>query len=428
MNAITIASLVLFGCIVLGFDIGVALGAAAFVGLFLNAPDALFLTASKFAQGVDSFPLLAIPLFIFAGHIMTVGGIARRLVALLLIALGRMPGALGPVTVVCTFVLSGVSGSASADTAAIGSVTVPEMRRRNYPMPYAAAVVAASGATGHLLPPSIDLIVVGVVANVSVGALFMASLFPAIVNLVGILLLAIAIGVLSNLPSDRESLLDWKRTVLHSLPALLMPVIIIGGIRGGWFTPTESAAIAVLASVLISVFVYREIRIVDLPRLLAVSSRSSGAILFVIGMAGSLSFFFTFEQVPHLLAGFITAHADGELMFLVMVNLLFLGVGMVMDALPALIVLVPILLPIAETYGIDPIHFCIIVLANVALSFIHPPVGLCLYIGASLARVDVWAATKQVVPFFLMLLFTLIIIIAFPNITLWLPRHVGLIR
>jgi C4-dicarboxylate transporter DctM subunit len=427
-DGVTIAAAALLGGVVLGVDIGVALGAAALLGLALVAPGAPFLAAARFALGLDSFPLLAIPLFILAGRIMTEGGIARRLVAVLLLALGRLPGALGPVTVLSTFVLSGVCGSASADTAAIGAVTVPEMRRRGYPMSFAAAVVASAGASGHLLPPSIDLIIVGVVANISVGALFMAGIVPAFLNLAGILLVSIVIGLLRHLPKDPDSRVEWRRTLLESLPALLLPAVIIGGIRGGWFTPTESAAIAVLAGLVISMLVYRELGPRQLPALLADSCRASGAVLFVIGMASSLSFLFTFEQLPHRLAMFIAAHAGGKISFLLMVNLLFLGVGMVMDALPALIVLMPILVPLAAGFAISPVQFSIIVLANVGLSFIHPPVGLCLYIGAALAKVDIWAATRQIIPFFAMLLLTLLLIALFPEITLWLPRHLGLIQ
>jgi tripartite ATP-independent transporter DctM subunit len=420
--------LVLFGGILLGVDVAVAIGAAALIGFLLLGRDFSVLLADKFAEGLDSFPFLAIPLFILAGKIMSRGGIARQLVNVLLLAMGGLRGAMGPLTMLSTFVLSGVCGSASADTAAIGAVTIPEMRRRNYPMPFAAAVTAAAGATGHLLPPSIDLIVVGVVANLSIGALFLAGIIPALINLVSMIALTLAIALYRRMPAERESRQRWKQTLFKSLPALFMPVIILGGIRAGFFTPTEAACAAVVYGALVSLFVYGELRLQELPVLMVEACQATGAVLFVLGMANALSFLFTFEQVPQAISAFISLHASGAFEFLLIVNVIFLGVGMVMDALPALIVLMPILVPLAERFGLNPIHFSIIVLANVGLSFIHPPAGLCLYISAGIARIDIWQATKAIIPFFLGLLALLIAIAVFPELTLWLPRRFGLIR
>jgi C4-dicarboxylate transporter DctM subunit len=420
--------LVLFGGILLGVDVAVAIGAAALVGFLFLGGEFTVLLADKFAEGLDSFPFLAIPLFILAGKIMTRGGIARQLVQVLLLAMGRVPGGMAPLTMLSTFILSGVCGSASADTAAIGAVTIPEMRRRNYPMPFAAAVTAAAGATGHLLPPSIDLIVVGVVANLSIGALFLAGVVPALINLVSMIALTVAIAIYRQMPVERESADRWQQTLLNSAPALFMPVIILGGIRLGLFTPTEAACAAVVYGALVSVFVYRELHLRELPALMVEACQATGAVLFVLGMANALSFLFAFEQVPQAISAFINVHASSAVEFLLIVNVVFLGVGMVMDALPALIVLMPILVPLAERFGLNPIHFSIIVLANVGLSFIHPPAGLCLYISAAIARIDIWQATRAIIPFFLVLLALLVAIAAFPQLTLWLPGSYGLIR
>lgn len=426
MSAQALSMILLFGGILFGFDVAIAIGMAALVGFIMIADDSIVLLAEKFTEGLDSFPLLAIPLFILAGRIMTRGGIARRMVDVLLLVIGGLRGGLAPVTLLSTFALSGVCGSASADTAAIGSVTIPEMRKRNYPMPFAAAVTATAGATGHLLPPSIDLIIVGVVANISVGALFLAGVVPALVNLVAMMALTLGIAAWRQMPREQGARAEWKRILVESIPALLMPGIILGGIRGGFFTPTEAAGIAVIYGGLVSLFVYRELRVSDLPTLMVEACRSTGAVLLVIGMASALSFFFTFEQVPHQIAEFITSFAHNAVEFLLIVNVVFLAVGMIMDALPALIVLMPILVPLAKQYGLDPLHFSIIVLANVGLSFIHPPVGLCLYISAAIARVDIWSATKAILPFFFVLLVMLVVIAAFPQLTLWLPTHYGM--
>jgi tripartite ATP-independent transporter DctM subunit len=428
MTPQAVSLVVLFGAIFLGVDVGVAIGLAALVGFFMLGNGFVVLVAEKFAEGLDSFPFLAIPLFILAGRIMTRGGIARQLVQVLLLAVGRMRGGMGPLTLLSTFVLSGVCGSASADTAAIGAVTIPEMRKRNYPMPFAAAVTATAGATGHLLPPSIDLIVVGVVANLSVGALFLAGVVPAIVNLLSMMALTVGIAIYRKMPREEESRAQWKQTVIKSIPALLMPAIILGGIRGGLFTPTEAAGTAVLYGLVVSLFVYKELQLSELPTLMVEACQATGAVLFVLGMASALSFLFTFQHVPAQIAAFISSHAGSAFEFLLIVNVVFLGVGMIMDALPALIVLMPILVPLAKHYGLNPIHFSIVVLANVGLSFIHPPAGLCLYISAAIARVDIWDATKAIVPFFLALLLLLVVIAAVPGLTLWLPRLYGMVR
>jgi tripartite ATP-independent transporter DctM subunit len=412
----------LLGGVFLGLDIFVAVALAALIGLYsIGGVDMLPLLSEKLIQGLDSFPLLAIPLFIVAGHIMAKGGIARRLVEVLLLAIGRVPGSMAQVTLLSTFALSGVSGSASADTAAIGSITIPEMKRRNYPAPFAAAVTATAGATGHLMPPSIDLIIVGVVANVSVSALFLAGIIPALVNLVAMLALTMVIAIVRKFPADDTDRSRWVHTLVSSLPALGMPVIILGGIRMGLFTPTEAAAVAVLYSSIVGLFVYRELRLEDVPTLLVDACKRTGAVLFVIAAASALSFYLTFEQVPDAIAMFITSHADNVVAFLLWVNLVFLLVGMVMDALPALIVLMPILVPIAQSYGLDPIHFCIIVLANVGLSFITPPVGLCLYLASAIAKADVGKVMVAILPFTLVLLLMVGLIAAVPQLSLWLP-------
>ncbi|WP_034885706.1 TRAP transporter large permease subunit [Ensifer aridi] len=412
-------------CILFGVDIYIALGVAAVIGLSALGVDGVTLLAEKFIQGLDHFPLLAIPLFILAGHLMASGGIARRLVNVLMLALGRVPGGLGHVTMLSTFALSGVSGSASADTAAIGAVTIPEMRRHKYPMPFAAAVTASAGATGHLLPPSIDLIIVGVVSNVSVAAMFLAGVFPAIFNLATMLVLTTIMAMLYRFPKVDIDRSVWLGTLIDGLPALGMPVIILGGIRAGLFTPTEAAGVAVLYSAMVGLFIYREIDFGKIPTLMVDACRSTGAVLFVIAMASAMSFYFTFEQVPADIAHFIKEHATSTVSFLLWVNVVFLLVGMVMDALPALIVLMPILVPLAESYGLHPLHFCIIVLANVGLSFIHPPVGLCLYIASAISKAPLGKVMLWITPFVLVLALNIVLLALFPEVTLWLPRIAG---
>jgi len=408
--------------------VGIALGLAAFVGMLYVSPDILIMMPQKFLYGLDSFPLLAIPLFVLAGQLMSNGGLAKRIIAMALIFVGQIRGGLALVVIFSTMLMSGISGSPSANTAAIGSVAIPAMKKLKYPPEFATAVLAAAGGVSTLVPPAIDLIIIGVIANISIGGLFAAGILPAVVNGVAIMLIAYYYSKKMNLPlADETTTSDKIRVLKDGILPLLMIGIILGGIYGGVFTPTEAASVAVVYGFLVSFFVYKELKLEDMPKLLLNTANLSGVVLLVLATASMFSFILTFERIPHALAQLIVTYADNWIIFIILVHLVFLMLGMVMDALPAIIVLMPIFLPVGVSLGMEPIHLGILIAANVGIGMITPPVGICLFVACGVSDVKIGNVVKPLFPFLLFLIITLIIITIFPQITLFLPRLFGII-
>lgn len=408
--------------------VGIALGLAAFVGMLYVSPEVLIMMPQKFLYGLDSFPLLAIPLFVLAGQLMSNGGLAKRIIAMALIFVGQIRGGLALVVIFSTMLMSGISGSPSANTAAIGSVAIPAMKKLKYPPEFATAVLAAAGGVSTLVPPAIDLIIIGVIANISIGGLFAAGILPAVVNGVAIMLIAYYYSKKMNLPlADKTTRSDKIRVLKDGILPLLMIAIILGGIYGGVFTPTEAASVAVVYGFLVSFFVYKELKLEDMPKLLLNTANLSGVVLLVLATASMFSFILTFERIPHALAQIIVTYADNWIIFIILVHLVFLMLGMVMDALPAIIVLMPIFLPVGVSLGMEPIHLGILIAANVGIGMITPPVGICLFVACGVSDVKIGNVVKPLFPFLLFLILTLIIITIFPQITLFLPRLFGII-
>ena len=409
---------------VISVPVGMALGIAAFAGMLYVSPDVLIMLPQKFLYGLDSFPLLAIPLFVLAGQLISSGGLAKRIIAMALIFVGRIYGGLAMVVIFSALLMSGISGSPSANTAAIGSVAIPAMKKLKYPPEFATAVLAAAGGVSTLVPPAIDLIIIGVIANISIGGLFAAGIFPAIVNGVAIMILAYYFSRKMNLPLAKKESFSIKLKVLKDgiLP-ILMIGIILGGIYGGVFTPTEAASVAVVYGFIVSFFIYKELSIEDIPKVLLNTCSLSGVVLLVLATASMFSFILTFERIPHALAQFIVSYADNWILFIILVHIVFILLGMVMDALPAIIVLMPIFLPVAVSLGMEPIHLGILVAANVGIGMITPPVGICLFVACGISKTTIGSVVRPLLPFLIFLIFTLIIITMFPEITLFLPRY-----
>jgi C4-dicarboxylate transporter DctM subunit len=421
-----VAAITLLAALLLSVPIAVAIGLAAMASLFYLSPDSLVLLPQKIMSGMDAFTLLAIPLFILAGTIMGHGGIARRIVNLALIVVGRVRGGLGFVVILATMFFSGVCGSASADTAAIGSTTMPEMLKRKYPREFATALLAASGATASIIPPSIDLIIIGVVAGISIGGLFAAGILPGVVNALALMALCYYYGRRLDLPvTPRTSWSEKLRVCADGILAVLMPVIILGGILGGVFTPTEASAVAVVYGLFVSLVVYRELKLAEMPGILLQAGKLTGIVMLILGMASAFSFVLAFERIPHELAELIVAFADNWVVFVICVNVIFFLLGMIMDALPALIILMPILVPAGTALGMEPIHIGIFVAANVTISLFTPPVGVCLYVACGLSKLPIEAVFKPLLPFLAVLLATLLVISYVPEITLFIPRQLG---
>ena len=418
--------LVLAVLLVLSVPIAMSLGLASFAAILVMSPDFLIFLPQKYISGIDSFTLLAIPLFILAGTIMGQGGIAHRIIDLAMVFVGRLRGGLGMVSIVSTMFFSGVCGSASADTAAIGSVTIPAMKKKRYPTPFATAIIAAAGGTSQLVPPSIDLIIIGIVANISIGGLFAAGFLPGLVNGVSLMLLVYFYARKLNLPLEPKiNLLEKIKIVWRGSLAILMVVIILGGILGGIFTPTEASSIAVVYGFVVSFFVYKELKLKDIPKVLLRTSELTGIVFLVLGMASVFSFVLTFERIPHAIADTIKIYADNWIIFVLFLNIVFFLLGMIMDALPALIILMPILVPVGVSLGMDPIHIGILVQANVGISLISPPVGVCLYVACGLSKQPIETVIKALIPFYIVLVFTVLIISYIPEIALYIPRILG---
>lgn len=423
---IYIISFVLFTSLLMSVPIAVSLGMASLVGLYSLSPDLLVLAPQKFLAGINSFTLLAIPMFILAGTIMGSGGIAARIVNFCLIFVGRVRGGLGFVVILSTMFFSGVCGSASADTAAIGSTTMPEMLKRKYPKPFATALLAASGATASIIPPSIDLIIIGIVSGISIGGLFAAGILPGIFNGLALMCLCFYFSKKLGLPVTEKTSLNEKLKIFkEGILAIFMPVIILGGILGGIFTPTEASAVAVIYGFVVSMFVYKEMGWKELPAIFLQAAKLTGIVMLVLSMASCFSFVLAFERIPHLIAQFIVTFADNWIVFVICVNVLFFLLGMIMDALPAIIILMPILVPAGIELGMEPIHIGIFVAANVSLSLFTPPVGVCLYVACGLSKLPIEAVFKPLLPFIFVLLLTLLTISYVPQITLFIPNLLG---
>ncbi len=425
MGLLLTATLIL--TMLMGVPVGMCLAIAAMAGLLLISPDVLIMMPQKFISGLDSFPLLAIPLFVLAGQLMSHGGLARRIVDMSLVFVGHIRGGLGLVVIFSTMLMSGISGSPAANTAAIGSIAVPAMVKRKYPVGFATAILAAAGGVSTLVPPAIDLIIIGVIANISIGALFAAGILPAVLCGVAIMVLAnykarkMALPLIE--PMSREEKL---KTLRDGLLPVLMVLIILGGIYGGVFTPTEAAAVAVVYGFCVAFFIYKELKLKDLPEVLLKTCSLTGVVLLVLATANMFSFVLTFEGLPLAMADMITAYAFNWIMFILFVHILFFVLGMVMDCLPPILILMPMLVPVATAMGIDPVHFGIIVAANVGLGMVSPPVGICLFVACGIADTRIERVVRPLLPFLLILVISLMVITFVPQISLFLPRLFGL--
>ncbi len=425
MGLLLTATLIL--TMLMGVPVGMCLAIAAMAGLLLISPDVLIMMPQKFISGLDSFPLLAIPLFVLAGQLMSHGGLAKRIVDMSLVFVGHIRGGLGLVVIFSTMLMSGISGSPAANTAAIGSISVPAMVKRKYPVGFVTAILAAAGGVSTLVPPAIDLIIIGVIANISIGALFAAGVLPAVLCGVAIMVLAnykarkMALPLIE--PMSREEKL---KTLRDGLLPVLMVLIILGGIYGGVFTPTEAAAVAVVYGFCVAFFIYKELKLKDLPEVLLKTCSLTGVVLLVLATANIFSFVLTFEGLPLAMADLITTYAFNWIMFILFVHILFFVLGMVMDCLPPILILMPILVPVATAIGIDPVHFGIIVAANVGLGMVSPPVGICLFVACGIADTRIERVVRPLLPFLLILVISLMVITFVPQISLFLPRLFGL--
>jgi C4-dicarboxylate transporter DctM subunit len=378
----------------------------------------------KLYSGIDTFPFLAIPLFILAGGLMEQGGISQRLVRLAQNLVGHIKGGLGFVVVVAEIFFSGISGSSIADASAIGSLLLPSMIRGGYSPSRAAAIVAAATGMGMMIPPCLNMVVLGAVSNISIAGLFMGGFLPGFLmalTLMVIIYIQSSRGLLPGAQQARPSFKEVLASLRDSVVPLMMPVIIFGGIFAGIFTATEAAAVATVYALIVSCFIYKEIRGKDLYKILLDTAVMTGVVCLLVGAATSFSWILATYQVPRLIGEFIGSLQGGRTVFLLMTIAVFLVFGMILDGLPAILIFFPILYPIALSVGLHPLHFGILVIAVVGISIVAPPIGLCLVIICSLAKIKLTDTIRPLIPYTLILIVDLVVIAFWPWLVLILP-------
>ncbi len=411
--------------LVLGIPIAFVLGLTSFVALLYSGNIPLLVMPKEMFSGTDSFPLLAVPFFMLAGNLMNAGGITRRLVNFCNILLGYVRGGLALVNVVASMFFAGITGAAVADTSALGSILIPAMTEEKYDRDFSAAVTAASSTVGPIIPPSIPMVILGTVGELSIGALFLAGIIPGI--MVGLSLLAVAYGISRkrNYPKEkmrslRELLYGLKDAVL----ALLMPAIIMGGILGGIFTPTEAAVVAVVYAFIVSFLIYRELHWKDLPKVLIDSVVTTSIIMLVIANCAVFGWLLANHQVPQAVAQLFLSVSSNKWVILLLVNLFLLFVGTFMETTASLIILTPILLPLAIRVGIDPIHFGLVMVLNLVIGLITPPLGVCLFVACGIAKITLEQIVRAILPFLAAAIAVLFIVTYIPELSLWIPRMI----
>ncbi|PQV52854.1 tripartite ATP-independent transporter DctM subunit [Defluviimonas denitrificans] len=415
--------------IAVGLPIVFALGIVPLIAFMISdQPAFLKVVAQRLYAGIDQFPLLAIPLFILAGEIMNVGGITQRLVGFANTLVGHLRGGLAHVNIVSSIFFAGLSGSAVADTSALGSMLIPAMEKQGYTRRFAAAVTAASSVIGPIIPPSIIMVVYAYVMQVSIGALFLGGLVPGILTGLGLMIVTAFLAEKRNYPQARQraTLPEVGRAGWQAGFPLLTPLIILGGILSGVFTPTEAAAAAVVYSLVISLFVIRTLKLRRLPDLLLRTAVSSSVILLVVGMANVFGWVVTLSGLPTALASGILGISENPYLVLFLINVFLLFVGMFLDAGPAILILGPILAPIAIKLGVDPTHFAILMCVNLTIGLATPPMGLILFVASAVSRERVEAIVRDMLPYYLVHLLIILLITYVPAISLTIPRLFGL--
>ena len=421
-NLIAVMLVSFFIFIAAGMPIAFAIGIGSLQFLLLYQKIPLVVTHTRLFGGVDSFPLLAVPFFILAGELMNIGGVTVRLVALAKVLVGHIRGGLGMVVVVAEYFFSGISGSTVADVSAIASLLIPAMKKAGYSSETCVSIVSAATAMGILVPPCILMVVLGGMTGISVGALFMGGFIPAIVISLCIMALIYYQAVRTNLPVEEKA--TFKEVVTATggaIVPLMLPVIILGGIIGGAATPTEISVIAVLYAFILGKFVYGEIKWSDLVPILLRSAIMTGSVMFLVGTSSILSWILSIGQIPQMVGQLIVHLSSSPLVFLLLCNLAFIIIGCILEGLPAMLILVPIFLPLCAQYGVSQLHFGILVIASLGIGLFLPPLGMGMYIACAFAKLDIGKSIVPFMPYLICLLVGLFIITAFPWFTLVLP-------
>jgi C4-dicarboxylate transporter DctM subunit len=434
MTAALVLLIVMFVMLALGVPVGFAIGGASMIAMWFCSDLNMVVNAQYCYSGIFSFTVMAIPFFMLAGALMSTGGIARRIVDFASALIGFVTGSLGCVTVLACMFFGALCGSGMATTSAIGGMMIPEMKRKGYEPSYAATLVCFGGTVGPIIPPSLSFVLYGASTGVSVTKLFLAGVIPGIMIGIGFILLNIYLchksktdmrvarkfkyeEVPAGYYMKKRLKLIWT-TFKDGIWALLSPVIILGGIYSGIFTPTEAACVSVVYSIIISMFVYKEMSAKALFKTFLSASILNGITSFLLGYSTVFSTFMTFEKVPQMISVFLTTVSNNPVIILLIINAILLVVGCFLDTVPAIIVMAPMLLPTIQHFGIDPVHFGVIMAVNLAFGLCSPPYGCNLFVGAAVAKIKMEAMFKWIVPFFIVAVIMLMLITYIPALSL----------
>ena len=421
---VVVLFVVFLACIVLRMPIAFSLGFSSFIYiLFSDIP--LSILPERMFSGIDSFVILCVPGFILAGNLMNVGGITDRIIHFCMALIGHVRGGLGLANVGSSMVFAGISGTAISDTVSIGSVMIPAMIKRGYDAEFSAAVTASSSTVGPIIPPSLPMVIAGTVTGLSVSRLFVAGIIPGLLLGFGLGIVSYLISVKRNHPKeDRLPFREVIRSFFSAFWAILMTLIILGGIMGGFFTPTEAAMIAVFYALIVGFFVYGELKLAALPKIIFDSAVTTASLMVLVGFANVFAWILTSEEIPLMVTQAMLSISSGPTGYIILVNILLVFVGMFMETIAALMILMPILLKPAIALGIDPIQFAIMCVLNLVIGLTTPPVGVCLFVASSIAKISVGRLSVALIPFIAVSLLVLLFVSFVPQVTLFLPNLV----
>ena len=418
-----IVFIIMIGLMIFNVPIAICTALATVGGIAWASDVPMMIFVQRMFTGLDTFTLIAVPLFILTGRFMALGGITNDLIAMSKVLVGYFKGGLAYVNIVASMFFAGITGSAASDTASIGAILIPAMEERGFDKDFSVAVTATSSTIGVMIPPSIPMVVYGASSGASIGKLFLGGIIPGILTGVALMIVSGILAHRKNYPSDKfVGIRESIKITLKGIPALLTVIIILGGIVGGVFTPTEAAGVAALYSFLLGKFYYKELRFRDIPKMLAEVALTTGQVALMIATASSLAWLFAQQGVPAMIGDLITGITTNRFVLLLIMNALLLFVGTWLDLSPAVIIFTPILLPIATSLGLDPVHFGVIMDVNLAIGLFTPPVGVCLFISCGIAKCSISYVVKAFIPFLLAMIVVLLLITYIPALVMTIPN------
>lgn len=419
---VTLLFVSFFTLLFIGVPIAITLGISSLLYLVTSGIP-LTIVPQKMYSGLDSFVLLCVPGFILAGNLMNSGNITDQIIRLSNAMVGHIRGGLGLANVAGSMLFGGVSGTAVADTASIGSVMIPGMKKNGYDGPFAAAVTAASSTIGPIIPPSLPMIIVGTLTGLSVGQLFLAGAVPGLLLGFGMMITVYILAIKRNYPKgERVSFKELLSAFKSSSGAISLTFLILFGIVGGFFTPTEASIVASFYAVVLGLYVYKGLKFKDLPKILLSTAITSASLMVLVGLANVFGWILTSEKIPQMISNLILGISENPIIVLLIINLLLLFVGTFMETIAALIILFPTLLGVAVGVGVDPIHFGIIAVLNLMIGLSTPPVGVCLFVASSISGISMEKVSKAIIPFIICNLIVLMLVTYVPELSLWLPK------